>query len=35
MTKIDGKVISSCKKIKKGEVINIEFKDGDIDAKVL
>ena len=35
MTKIDGKVISSCKKIKKGEVINIEFKDGDIDAEVI
>ena len=35
ITKIDNKVISSSKKIKKGEVINIEFTDGDINAEVL
>ena len=35
ITKINDKVISSSKKIKKGEVINIEFTDGNINAEVL
>ena len=35
MTKKDGKVISSSKKIKKGDSIEVNFKDGSIDAKVL
>ena len=35
ITKKDGKVISSCKKIKTGDIINIEFKDGKIDAQVV
>ena len=35
MTKVDGKVVSSCKKIKKGDSIEVEFRDGSIEAKVL
>ena len=35
MTKIDGKVVNSSKKLKKNDLINIEFSDGDIDAKVV
>ena len=35
MTKVDGKVISSCKKIKKGDSIEVEFTDGSIEAKVV
>ncbi|MBQ6135511.1 MAG: exodeoxyribonuclease VII large subunit [Bacilli bacterium] len=35
MTKKEGQVVSSCKKIKKGDLINIEFKDGNIDAEVI
>ena len=35
MTKKDGKVISSCKKIKKGDSIEIEFRDGSIEAEVV
>lgn len=35
MTKMDGKVISSSKKIKKGDRLNIEFSDGSIDTEVL
>ena len=35
MTKMDGKVISSSKKIKKGDKLNIEFSDGSIDTEVL
>ena len=34
MTKMDGKVISSSKKIKKGDSIEINFKDGKVDAEV-
>ena len=35
ITKIDNKVINSVKKIKKGNIINVSFDDGDIDAEVL
>ncbi len=35
MTKKDGKVISSSKKIKKGDTIEVSFTDGSIDAQVL
>ena len=35
MTKVDGKVVSSSKKIKKGDSIEIEFTDGSIEAEVL
>ena len=35
ITKCDGKVIESSKKIKSGDGIEISFKDGKIDAKVL
>lgn len=35
ITKIDNKVINSCKKIKKDTQITIEFSDGNIDAKVI
>jgi len=35
MTKINNKVVSSCKNIKKKDKISIEFKDGSIDAEVL
>ena len=35
MTKKDGKVISSCKKLKKGDSIEVEFRDGIVDAEVL
>ena len=35
MTKVDGKVVSSCKKIKKGDSIEVEFRDGSIEAEVL
>ena len=35
ITKSEGKVISSSKKIKKGDCINIEFSDGSVDAKVV
>ena len=35
MTKKDGKVISSSKRIKTGDCINIEFRDGSVDAEVL
>ena len=34
MTKKDGKVISSAKKIKKGDKIEVSFTDGEIDAIV-
>ena len=35
ISRIDGKVISSKKNIKKDDIINIEFNDGDINAKVV
>ena len=35
ITKKDDKVITSIKNIKKGDNINIEFNDGDINAKVV
>ena len=35
MTKINGKVVSSSKSIKKGDSIEVNFKDGKVDAKVL
>ena len=35
MTKIDGKVVSSSKKLKKNDKISIDFTDGTIDAEVL
>lgn len=35
ITKKDNKVVTSIKKIKKGDNINIEFNDGNIDAKVI
>lgn len=35
MTKKDGKVVNSSKKIKKGDKLNIEFSDGSIDTEVL
>ncbi len=34
MTKINGKVVESCKKIKKGDTLVVTFKDGDITTKV-
>ena len=35
MTKKDGKVISSSKKIKKGDTLEINFSDGGVDVEVL
>lgn len=35
MTKIDNKVIHSCKKIKKGDTLEIEFHDGSIKTNVI
>jgi exodeoxyribonuclease VII large subunit len=35
MTKINDKVISSCRNVKSGDTISIEFSDGSIDANVL
>ena len=35
ITKMNDKVIKSVKNIKKGDVINISFDDGNVDAKVL
>ena len=35
IAKKEGQVISSYKKVKKGDLINIEFKDGSIDAEVI
>ncbi len=35
MTKVNGKVISSSKNIKKGDCIEVNFKDGKVDAEVL
>ena len=35
ITKKDGKVVDSCKKIKKGDSIEVTFKDGKIDAEVV
>ena len=35
MTKVGDKVINSSKKIKKDDIINVEFSDGCVDAKVM
>jgi len=35
ITKVNGKVVSSCKKLKKADLINVEFNDGEIKAKVV
>ena len=35
ITKINNKVVDSCKKIKLDDVLNIEFQDGTIDAEVI
>ena len=35
ITKMNGKVISSCKKVHTGDAISIEFTDGNVDAKVV
>ena len=35
ITKKDGKVISSSKKIKKGDTLEINFSDGGVDVEVL
>ena len=35
MAKIDGKVITSCKKIKSGDSLDVEFQDGVIQTKVI
>ena len=35
MTKLDKKIINSCKKIEKDAIITVEFSDGSIDAKVI
>ena len=35
ISKINNKVVDSCKKIKMDDVLNIEFHDGTIDAKVI
>ena len=35
MTKVDGKVISSSKKLNKKDKISIEFSDGSVDAEIL
>ena len=35
MTRVDGKVINSAKRISKGDKISVEFSDGLIDAEVL
>lgn len=35
MTKVGNRVINSSKKIKKDDIINVEFSDGSVDAKVI
>ena len=35
ISKKDGKVISSCKKIKKGDILEINFSDGEVKSEVL
>ena len=35
MTKVNDKIVNSCKKIKKDDKITVDFSDGSIDAKVL
>ncbi len=35
ITKTDNKVINSCKKAKKGQILEIQFYDGEIKAKVI
>ena len=35
ITKKDNKVINSMKKLKKGDILNVSFNDGNIDTKVI
>ena len=35
MTKINDKVVSSCKNIKKGDSVEVTFKDGKVDAEIV
>ena len=35
ITKTDNKVINSCKKAKKGQILEVQFYDGEIKAKVI
>ena len=35
MAKVDGHVVSSCKKIKKGDKLSITFHDGEVNTEVL
>ena len=35
ITRIDKKVVNSCKKVKKGDIIQIQFHDGEVDTKVI
>ena len=35
ITKVEGKVISSSKKIKKGDKLSIEFSDGSVNTEVI
>ena len=35
ISKKDGKVIESCKRIKKGDILEVSFKDGEINTQVL
>ncbi len=35
IVKVDNKVISSIKKVKKDEILNIELEDGMMDAKII
>ncbi|WP_394296253.1 exodeoxyribonuclease VII large subunit [Methanobrevibacter oralis] len=35
LTKIKGKIISTSKDVKKGEELEIEFKDGNVNTKVI
>ena len=35
ISKIDNKVVDSCKKIKINDILSIEFQDGTVNAKVI
>ena len=35
ISKKDGKVVESCKRIKKGDILEISFKDGEVNTQVL
>ncbi len=35
ISKKDGKVIESCKRIKKGDILEVSFKDGEVNTQVL